>query len=77
MNLTSVAWILLIFISFMGMISYFEDDPICLEQVKVTKIIALDYRDATIQLEDGRKIKVNQTKLKVGDLYCTKYSKGG
>lgn len=47
--------------------------PVCLKSVKVVSIDALMYRSASITLDDGQHIIVNQATLKPGDNFCTKW----
>lgn len=46
---------------------------VCKESHTVEKILALRYRDATIQLSNGATFDVNQARLKLGDSYCVKW----
>lgn len=48
------------------------NDPKCVEVGTVTKILSLNYRDATIETSNGKTIVVNQATLKPGDSICTK-----
>jgi len=45
---------------------------VCLESAKVKKIIALRYRDAIIELDNGKTQTVNQATLDIGDEVCIK-----
>jgi hypothetical protein len=45
----------------------------CVSSSKVVDILALEYRDAKIKLENGKIITVNQATLKQGDNYCLEY----
>lgn len=47
-----------------------SEPGVCTDESKVKAILSIDYRDATILLEDGRKLRVNQASLKPGDTYC-------
>lgn len=42
----------------------------CLEERKVKSILELNYRDATIELDDSTIEVVNQATLKPGDSFC-------
>lgn len=46
------------------------DPQVCAEEAKVKAILSVDYRDATILLEDGRELRVNQSTVKPGQMYC-------
>lgn len=47
----------------------FNPQPSCVN-VKVKEILALNYRDADILLENGAIMSVNQATLKPGDTVC-------
>jgi hypothetical protein len=47
----------------------------CVASSKVVDILTLEYRDATIKLENGQVVRVNQATLKKGDDYCLKYER--
>jgi sensor c-di-GMP phosphodiesterase-like protein len=44
----------------------------CVQTSIVTQILELQYREAMIQLADGRKVVVDQATLKPGDTFCLK-----
>jgi hypothetical protein len=48
-------------------------EAVCVDEVTVKAILELHYRDAIIELTDGRKHTVNQATLKPGDKFCLKY----
>lgn len=52
-----------------------QHPAVCLSHSKVERILALNYRDATIQLADGSTRTVNQATLKPGDDYCLAYGR--
>ena len=43
---------------------------VCTEYAKVSAILSLNYRHATIKLDNGEEVSVNQATLKPGDKYC-------
>jgi len=47
----------------------------CLEHSTVKSILSLNYRDATILLENGSTVAVNQATLKPGEEFCVKYDR--
>ncbi len=47
----------------------------CVSSAKVVDILSVEDSEATIKLENGKIISVNNQKLKKGDIYCTSYSK--
>jgi len=49
------------------------ETPKCVETATVEKILELQYRDAVIQLSNGKIITVNQATLKPGDSVCIQY----
>lgn len=61
-----------------GIAYYYDNQNIktrqCLDEVTVTEILSLDYRDATIKLSNGNTKVVNQATLKPGDKLCLKFN---
>jgi len=51
----------------------FPEKKECLNRSKVVKILSLDYRDATIMLDSGKIMSVNQATLKIGDTICSEW----
>lgn len=49
--------------------------PVCLEKTKVVSIDSINYRGATITLDNGHQNYVYQATLKPGDFYCYKWKK--
>lgn len=73
---TAIAFMILLVASAAYAIHYDRTNPIvCVEKSKVKEILALQYRDGVIRLEDGRVITVNQMTLKPGDTLCVKYDR--
>lgn len=57
-------------------VRYETDHPIvCFERSKVKSILALNYRDATVALENGNNMVVNQARLAPGSEVCIKYGR--
>jgi hypothetical protein len=48
---------------------------VCTAESKVVDIVSVNYRDATIKLENGQLVTVNQATLKKGDAYCLSYQR--
>lgn len=47
----------------------------CAEKSTLTKILELRYRDAVIELKNGKNMTVNQASLKLGDEVCIRYGR--
>lgn len=73
---TAIAFMILLVAAAAYGIYYDLTNPIvCVEKATVKEILALQYRDGVIRLEDGRVITVNQMTLKPGDTFCVKYDR--
>jgi hypothetical protein len=68
MNLKKIVFLTFSFLLISGCDSESESKiSVC---SNVSSILELQYRDAIILLENGKKIKVNQARIKLGDKYC-------
>jgi hypothetical protein len=47
----------------------------CVSSSKVVDILSLEGRNATIKLENGQKIQLNQAYLNKGDSYCLAFER--
>ena len=57
---------------FLAWITYYNNvNPlVCVESSKVMSILSLQYRSATVLLENGKTQEVSQVMLKPGDDFC-------
>lgn len=65
------------FVAVVTVIVYIDrttESPKCVDTARVGKIVELKYRDAVVELTDGRRVTVNQATLKPGDQMCVRYS---
>lgn len=66
-------WVIAGILTVMLILIFGHDAPQnCEGESKVKEILSLQYRDATIKLENGMVVKVNQATLRPGDMYCFK-----
>lgn len=65
----AIFFIMLLIVAYVA--HYDEKYPMqCVSSSKVADILSLDYRSATIKLENGKEVVVNQATLKKGDDFC-------
>jgi hypothetical protein len=75
-KLSSIGTIIFIISIFIFTAIYDNKHPLqCVASSKVVDILSLEYRDATIKLENGKVVSVNQATLKKGDNYCLAYER--
>lgn len=49
------------------------DPQVCIDAARVKTILAVEFRDSTIELDDGRVVHAYQSTLKPGQMFCAQY----
>lgn len=64
------AWLIFFWVVGQSIHDAYYHPYVCEKSGKVTAILSIDYRSATIQFADGKTMIVNQARLKPGDDFC-------